>query len=67
MPAPDVKQPQADLLVQARRAGLEKAVTEFPQDVLVAAEAAARARGAFSAPDSSTAEPWPPMRPDTSK
>ena len=46
----------------ARRAGLEKAVMEFPEDVLVAAEAAARARSAFPAPVSPNAEPWPPMK-----
>ena len=53
---------QKEALEHARRMGLDKAVADFPADVLVAAEAAARARSAFSSPEKPAAEPWPPMR-----
>ena len=59
---PEPKSSKEAILARARQAGLDKAVSEFPDDVLAAAEAAARARGAFEAPDNPAAEPWPPMR-----
>ncbi|MDB5808932.1 MAG: hypothetical protein JWN94_1054 [Betaproteobacteria bacterium] len=54
-PAPDVN-------ALASAAGLNKAVTQFPQDVAAAAHAAASARAASGALDQVAAEPWPPMR-----
>ena len=46
----------------ARQAGLDKAVTEFPEDVAAAAEAAAQAQSACAGGGNPTDEPWPPMR-----
>ena len=46
----------------ARRAGLEKALKEFPEDVAAAAEQAASAVARMKAPSDPKAEPWPPMR-----
>lgn len=46
----------------ARRAGLDKALADFPADV---ANAAAQAEGlaqALPPPADRVAEPWPPMR-----
>ena len=40
-----------------------KAVLEFPDDVVAAAQAAAFARSGFEAPADPTAEPWAPMCP----
>jgi len=51
-----------DVLTLARKIGLEKAVHEFPDDVIVAAQAAAHARSALPAAGNPAAEPWPPMR-----
>jgi hypothetical protein len=45
----------------ARRAGLAKALAEFPEDVAAAAEQASSAV-AKKAPSDPRAEPWPPMR-----
>jgi hypothetical protein len=45
----------------ARRAGLGAALTQFPDDVRVAAEGAARA-AAFARPNAPADEPWPPMK-----
>jgi hypothetical protein len=59
---PEIKPADAEILARAEKLGLRKAVTEVPQDVLAAAEAAARARGAYSPPDNPAAEPWPPMQ-----
>jgi hypothetical protein len=52
----------ADALAQARRAGLDRAVSHYPEDVLAAAEAAAQAQRACAGAGSPTDEPWPPMR-----
>ena len=52
-----------EALELARAAGLDKAAREFPEDVLIAALAAATARQGFLPPEHPTAEPWPPMRP----
>ncbi len=46
----------------ARLAGLEKALAEFPDDVLAAAAQALGHRETMPAPEP-LAEPWPPMRP----
>jgi hypothetical protein len=52
----------ADVVSTANAAGLQKALERFPDEVLVAARAAAQARKAFSPPDDPTSEPCPPMR-----
>jgi hypothetical protein len=46
----------------ARRAGLDKALAEFPDDVAAAAEQASSALARMKAPADPRAEPWPPMR-----
>jgi hypothetical protein len=46
----------------ARRAGLDKALTEFPEDVIAAAEQASGSMEKMKAPTDPRAEPWPPMR-----
>ena len=45
----------------ARRAGLDKALAEFPEDV-TAAEQASGSVAKMKAPSDPRAEPWPPMR-----
>jgi len=52
--------PTIELL--ARRAGLEKALADFPEDVAAAAEQASNAVAKMKAPSDPHAEPWPPMR-----
>ena len=49
----------------ARRAGLEKALKEFPEDVALAAEQASGSVAKMKAPTGPRAEPWPPMRTGT--
>ena len=46
----------------ARRAGLGKALAEFPEDVAAAAEQASGSVARMKAPTDPRAEPWPPMR-----
>jgi hypothetical protein len=46
----------------ARRAGLEKALALFPEDVAAAAAQADGVAARVSAPTDPAAEPWPPMR-----
>ena len=46
----------------AHRAGLDRALAEFPDDVAVAAAQASGNREAMRAPTDPRAEPWPPMR-----
>jgi hypothetical protein len=46
----------------ARRAGLDKALAEFLEDVAAAAEQASSAAAKLKAPTDPRAEPWPPMR-----
>lgn len=46
----------------ARRAGLAKALKEFPDDVAAAANQAGDVASRIKAPDDPKAEPWPPMR-----
>jgi hypothetical protein len=45
----------------ARRAGLDKALAEFPEDVAAAAEQASGSVARMQAPTDPRAEPWPPM------
>ena len=47
----------------AQTAGLQKAIAEFPDDVIAAAQQAMNNAGAVKVPTDPTAEPWPPMRP----
>jgi hypothetical protein len=54
---------RATLEILVRRAGLEKALAEFPDDVAAAAEQAANGVERMKAPTDPRAEPWPPMRP----
>ena len=53
---------KASLEMLVRRAGLEKALSEFPDDVAAAAEQAANVVERMQAPTDPRAEPWPPMR-----
>jgi hypothetical protein len=53
---------KATIELLARRAGLEKALAEFPDDVAAAAEQASTALARIKAPTDPRAEPWPPMR-----
>ena len=54
----------ADLIAaRARAAGLDRALADFPDDVIAAAEIAGAAEPA--PPDSPATEPWPPMQPGT--
>jgi hypothetical protein len=46
----------------ARRAGLAKALAEFPEDVAISARQAADVAQKIRRPADPTAEPWPPMR-----
>ena len=46
----------------ARRAGLAKALKEFPEDVTAAAKQADDVAAKIKAPADPRAEPWPPMR-----
>jgi hypothetical protein len=46
----------------ARRAGLDKALAEFPEDVAAAAEQASGSVARMKAPTDPRAESWPPMR-----
>jgi hypothetical protein len=46
----------------ARAAGLDKALTAFPDDVEAAAGQALGNAGVVAVPTDPAAEPWPPMR-----
>jgi len=46
----------------ARRAGLDKALAQFPEDVAAAAKQASDAAAKMKAPIDPLTEPWPPMR-----
>jgi len=46
----------------ARRAGLDKALAEFPDDVIAAATQAGTAAARMQPPTDPRAEPWPPMK-----
>ena len=53
---------KATLELLARRAGLDKALAQFPDDVAAAAEQAENVVERMQAPSDPRAEPWPPMR-----
>jgi len=46
----------------AQAAGLDKALAEYPDDVLAAAAQALGNKDGIHYPADATAEPWPPMR-----
>jgi hypothetical protein len=46
----------------ARRAGLQKALAEFPDDVAAAASQAENIAERIKTPADPRAEPWPPMK-----
>ena len=50
------------VIALAKAAGLDKALAEFPDDLLAAAEQALNNAGAVQVPTDPAAEPWPPMR-----
>jgi len=55
-----------DLMIAlAKAAGLEKALTDYPDDVAAAAAQAVETGGAIRVPTDPAVEPWPPMRPGT--
>lgn len=51
--------------VLAKRAGLAKALAEFPDDVAISAKQAADVAQKIKRPVDPTAEPWPPMKAGT--
>jgi len=53
---------KATIELLARRAGLAKALADFPDDVAAAAKQAADVASKIKPPKEMTAEPWPPMR-----
>jgi hypothetical protein len=53
---------KATIELLARRAGLDKALAEFPDDVAAAAEQASGSASRMNAPSDPRAEPWPPMK-----
>ena len=53
---------KATIELLARRAGLAKALNEFPEDVEAAARQAADVAAKIGPPGDPKAEPWPPMR-----
>jgi hypothetical protein len=50
------------VIALARAAGLDRALSEFPDDVTAAAEQALNNAGVVRVPADPAAEPWPPMR-----
>ena len=56
---------QAEIDLLARRAGLDKALKEFPEDVAAAANQASGSIARMKAPTDPPAEPWPPMQAGT--
>jgi hypothetical protein len=50
------------IIALARAAGLDKALSEFPDDVEAAARQALDNAHGFRVPVDPAAEPWPPMR-----
>ena len=53
---------KATMEILARRAGLAKALAEFPDDVTAAAKQAADVASKIKQPADRAAEPWPPMK-----
>ncbi len=49
----------------AHVAGLDKALADFPEDVVAAAEQALNNAHGIAVPVDPAAEPWPPMRAGT--
>jgi hypothetical protein len=49
----------------AHRAGLAKALAEFPDDVAISAKQAADVAQKIKRPADPVAEPWPPMKAGT--
>jgi hypothetical protein len=56
---------KAAIELLARRAGLDKALAEFPEDVEAAAKHATGSVARMKAPTDPRAEPWPPMKAGT--
>ena len=56
---------QETIELLARRAGLDKALREFPDDVTAAATPARGSIARMKAPTDPRAEPWPPMQAGT--
>jgi hypothetical protein len=56
---------KATIELLARRAGLDKALAEFPDDVEAAAKQADGSVARMKAPVNPRAEPWPPMKAGT--
>jgi len=55
-----------DLIARlAHAASLDKALAEFPDDVVLAAQQALGNQGGVQFPTDPAAEPWPPMRAGT--
>jgi hypothetical protein len=61
-PAEENSMDQAMIELLARRAGLAKALAEFPEDVTAAAKQAANVAEKIKQQVDPAAEPWPPMR-----
>jgi len=53
---------QTTIELLARRAGLDKALAQFPEDIAAAAKQASDAVAKMKVPTDPRAEPWPPMR-----
>ena len=51
--------------VLAKRAGLARALADYPEDVTAAAKQAADVAQKIKRPADPTAEPWPPMKAGT--
>ena len=58
---------KAAIELLARRAGLDKALAEFPEDVEAAAKQAAGSVAQLKAPTDPRAEPWPPIKVGTER
>jgi hypothetical protein len=56
---------KATIELLARRAGLDKALREFSEDVTAAAKQASGSVADMKAPTDPRAEPWPPMQAGT--
>ncbi len=50
------------IVALAQAAGLDKALADFPDDVIAAAEQALNNAHGVMVPADPAAEPWPPMR-----
>ena len=46
----------------AKQAGLERALADYPDDVMAAAEQALGNKGGIAYPTNPADEPWPPMK-----